>query len=208
MGKNKKKICKYLVLVGCFLIIGLLVFNNSQGILADVGNNNRYDSGSSSVDSGDGDLFIVFYLIELVFRLFFIFGPIPGLIFIIITGIVISIIWRKHSKKIKSTLSQIQTVANEINDNINSLNGDDYMDESAVILKIQEIDPNFSKDKFIGWAREVFIKIQQAWSERNWKIIRPFESESLFSQHSSQLEEYIKNGKNNKIEKININHCS
>ena len=56
-------------------------------------------------------------------------------------------------------------------------------------------------------SREVFIKIQQAWSERNWKIIRPFETEELFSQHSAQLEEYIKNGRINKIEKINVKYC-
>lgn len=76
-----------------------------------------------------------------------------------------------------------------------------------VIEQIQKIDPAFSSDAFIGWSREVFIKIQQAWTERNWTIIRPFESNELFSQHSAQLQEYIRNNKINVIEKIAVQSC-
>ena len=207
MVKSNKKIFKYLLVLWCFVLISLVVLNFPQELLADVGNNNRYDGGSGG-DSGDGDLFILFYLIELLFRIIFIFGPVPGVIILIILGIVFFFIFRKHGSKIKENLSKLQTVPNTINSSINTTNNTNFMDEESVINKIQEVDPNFSRDKFIGWAKEVFIKIQQAWSERNWKIIRPFESEELFSQHSSQLEEYIKNGKINKIEKININYSS
>ena len=69
---------------------------------------------------------------------------------------------------------------------------------------IRQTDPNFSADAFIGWTREVFLKIQQAWSDRNWELIRPFESNELFNVHNAQLDEYIKNKKINKVEKINI----
>jgi predicted lipid-binding transport protein (Tim44 family) len=74
--------------------------------------------------------------------------------------------------------------------------------------QIREIDPKFSSDAFLGWCREVFLKIQQAWSDRKWEEIRPFESNELFSQHNAQLEEYIKNNKINKIEKIAIKKVS
>ena len=80
--------------------------------------------------------------------------------------------------------------------------------QEVVVAQIQAIDPNFSVDKFNAWVREVFIKLQQAWSDRDWKKIRPFESEELFSLHNSQLEEYIRGNKINMIEKIGIKSCS
>ena len=52
------------------------------------------------------------------------------------------------------------------------------------------------------------MKIQQAWTDRNWKVIRPFESNELFNTHNSQLNEYIKNHKINVVEKINISNAT
>ena len=52
------------------------------------------------------------------------------------------------------------------------------------------------------------MKIQEAWTARDWKPIRPFESETLFNQHKQQLDEYIRLGKINVVEKIGIKHCS
>ena len=52
------------------------------------------------------------------------------------------------------------------------------------------------------------MKIQDAWTKRDWKIIRPFESEDLFAQHKAQLEDYIRNNRINVVEKITIKHCS
>ena len=210
MVKDRKKIFKYLLILGCFVLVALIVINFPHELLADVGNNNRYDSGSSSSDSssGDGDLFALFYLIELLFRLIFAFGPIPGLIILIILGVIAYLFYCKHGSKLKTALSNLKNASKTVSSNTNIPSNVNYMAKDAVIRKIQEVDSNFSSDKFIGWAREVFIKIQQAWSDRNWKIIRPFESEELFSQHNSQLEEYIRNGKINKIEKININYCA
>ena len=82
-------------------------------------------------------------------------------------------------------------------------------DYSAMVAEqIRTVDPAFSSDKFIGFAREVFMKIHEAWTNKDWKPIRPFESESLFNQHKQQLDEYIRMGKTNIIEKIAIKHCS
>lgn len=77
----------------------------------------------------------------------------------------------------------------------------------SAIDAILQIDPAFSADKFMAWVKEVFIKIQQAWTARDWSVIRPFESEELFSQHNAQLDEYIRNKKINVIEKIGIKSC-
>lgn len=202
MKIKDKKIIIFIVLIALVVLAGIVVFTQPHELLADVGNNNRYDDGGSSSDSGiDG--FILYYLFELLFRIIFVLGPVPGILFLIIIGIIFYFWWKKNGKKVKKSFSTLKDKF-EFNTNQTS----NYRSQESVVSDIQAIDPNFSSDKFIGWAKEVFIKIQQAWSERNWKIIRPFESEELFSQHNQQLEEYIKNGKINKIEKINIKNST
>lgn len=73
-----------------------------------------------------------------------------------------------------------------------------------ILNAIHQIDPNFSEEKFIGWTKEVFITLQNAWTGRDWSKIRPFEKEELYRQHEQQLQEYINNGTINVIERINI----
>ena len=190
-----KKILKYTLIIVSVVLVVSLVANTS--VFADVGNNNRYED-SGSISSGDGGSFDFGWIIYILFELF---GPIPGLILLVIIGITIFSLKKKG--KLDNVINTINTMktSNPLNTNVGVNN------TASVAEEIRKIDPNFSEDKFIGWAREVFVKIQQAWSERNWKIIRPFESETLFSQHSAQLNEYIKNNKINKIEKINVNYC-
>ena len=76
-----------------------------------------------------------------------------------------------------------------------------------IVTAITGIDPLFSQEKFIGWAKEVFITLQQAWTARDWSKIRPFEKEELFRQHEMQLQEYINLGRINVIERINVNQA-
>lgn len=193
-----KKIIKFAFITVCIILVIGLIFNNSA--LADVGNNNRYDDGGND-SSGSGGSFDIGWIIYILFELF---GPIPGTIILI--ALVIFLIWAKKKGKLDKFLNQAKnSVSNMNTSGTSAINIDNTQ---KVAEEIRAIDPNFSEDKFIGWAREVFVKIQQAWSDRNWKLIRPFESESLFSQHSAQLDEYIKNNKINKIEKINVNYCT
>lgn len=162
--------------------------------IADVGNNNRYNSGGGEGLGGDFDIGVLIgWLINL-----FIQSPVLGLIAVVI----IIIAYRIMKKKSKDT--------SYINKNVNQqAESDVTMDLSPMVAgQIRAIDPDFSSDKFIGFAREVFMKIQQAWTTKDWKPIRPFESETLFNQHKQQLDEFIRLGKTNVIEKIGIKHCS
>ena len=198
---KREKYKKYFIILVFVLIVGVLLYTIPE-VIADVGNNNRYESSSSS-SSSSGDDGIITWIIWLLFE---VFGPIPGLIVLAI-GAFIYIRLKKSGK-----LKQIQQSINEVNQNINNLNTNNmmstnYKDEATIIEEIRVIDPSFSKDAFIGWVREVFVKIQTAWTARDWKVIRPFESNELFSQHSMQLQEYINNNKINVIEKINVNTC-
>ncbi len=184
---NFSKLRKYLP-----FILVLLAIACCFPAIADVGNQNRYDTGSNG--GGDFDLGVLIgWLINL-----FIQSPVLGLIAVV----VIIIAYRIMKKKSKDT--------DYINKNVNNqANSEVTMDYSGVVSEeIRAIDPDFSSDKFIGFAREVFMTIQQAWTAKDWKPIRPFESEALFNQHKQQLDEYIRLGKTNVVEKIAIKHCS
>lgn len=174
------------------MIVALVCCNLA---IADVGNNNRYSS-SDGGDFGGGD-FDIGVLIGWLINLF-IQSPLLGLIVVVI------IIIAYHIMKKKSNNTDA------INQRVNQQASNDFIfdNSSTVAAQIQNIDPNFSSDKFIGFAREVFMKIQEAWTTKDWKPIRPFESETLFNQHKQQLDEYIRLKKTNVVEKITIKHCS
>ena len=186
-----KKAQRYLPFI--LLILSLLACTFAFG---DVGNQNRYSSGSSG--GGDGDWgFLIGYLLGL-----FIENPTMGAIVLVIL-LVIIFIRKKKAKKQASDPSFInQQIQNQMNSDVT------YDNSAMVAAQIQAIDPNFSSDKFIGYAREVFMTIQSAWTAKDWKPIRPFESETLFNTHKQQLDEYIRLGKTNVVEKVGIKHCS
>ena len=196
MRIDYKKVIKYVLVFTLVFAVVLLATN--QPVFADVGNNNSYDSGSSS-SSGDGDG--LFWIIYIIFDLF---GPIGGLIII---GIGAAVFWylKKSGKLQKIQTEQQNAMANQQAQMSQSMNNSTLSHSIANNVRVS--DPAFSEDAFIGWAREVFMKIQQAWNDRDWKVIRPFETQELFSQHSQQLDEYIRNNKINKVEKICVRYC-
>ena len=183
------KLRKYLPIV--FLVVA--VFCSGLAI-ADVGNQNRYNSGGGGGGGGDFDIGVLIgWLINLCIQ-----SPVLGLIAVVIIIIAYHIMKKKSSDP------------NYVNKSVNQQAENDVtMDYSGVVAdEIRAIDPEFSSDKFIGFAREVFMTIQAAWTAKDWKPIRPFESETLFNTHKQQLDEYILLGKTNVVEKIAIKHCS
>ena len=69
---------------------------------------------------------------------------------------------------------------------------------------IKQNDENFDTEQFLLWAKNIFIIIQTAWAKRDWEKIRTIEKEELFEQHSTQLQEYIRLGRINIMENINV----
>lgn len=189
---NKSKKIKIISIVACIVLVIGITFTFCPNVLADVGNNNRYESTSSSSDGDSGDIFWILYM------LFDILGPIPTLI-IIAAAIVFFMFYRKSKAATIAENSNVNRIADE-EARMNST----YNNTNFVANQIREIDPAFSSDAFIGWVREVFLRIEHAWSSRKWEEIRPFESNELFNQHNTQLNEYIENKKINKVEKIAI----
>ena len=68
--------------------------------------------------------------------------------------------------------------------------------------KIKTNDEFFNEEEFLAWVKELFVKLQEAWTKRDWSSIRCFESNELFNQHQKQLQGYIDNYQINKMERI------
>ena len=82
-----------------------------------------------------------------------------------------------------------------------------YTDNSgAVEAEVRAAgDEAFSMADFLSAAETVFVKLQYAWTARDWESIRPFESNRLFNKHKTQLEEYIRLGRTDVMERISVN---
>lgn len=197
---QRKTILKIIGICFLFVLVFALVLSLSPTVFADAGNNNRYDTSSSSSSSSDGDSYLLNWIIYFLFEMF---GPLPGIILCIILFIVFG--YLKKTGKLKNIQNSINsTITSNYSESFNQI-----VDNTiSVSEQIRQIDPEFSSDNFLAWTREVFLKIQQAWTDRNWKVIRPFESNELFNIHNSQLNEYIKNHKINVVEKINISNAT
>ncbi len=187
MNKGKIKIA-----IKC-LILTVFVIVTANFILADVGNFNSYDSGSDfssssswdyssssswdySDSDSDGDL-----------------GTFGIAVFITFTLIIIIVIY--------STVSSANKKSNANNNRSNVATTNNV---GNVVDKIRENDPNFSEEAFLIWAKDLFVKMQAAWTERDFETIRSFETKELFEQHSTQLNEYVKNNKINVVERVSV----
>ena len=105
----------------------------------------------------------------------------------------------RNSNKPRNIKQQYEQVRN------NSIY-DNELDRSAAISEeIHKNDPNFNADKFKSYAKDMFIKLQNAWTECDWEKIREFESNELFEQHKAQLDGYIKNNQINVMDRICVN---
>lgn len=63
--------------------------------------------------------------------------------------------------------------------------------EADTVANIQEVDSNFNQEQFERYTADTFIKVQEAWQNRDINAVRQFESEELYLIHSKQIEEFI-----------------
>lgn len=171
---------KHIKIFAIFLIFTVVLFVGMEhfgvDVLADVGNtfsgggsSSRSSSGGSrSYTTNGSGLFMIVYYFMLI--------PFP-FNFIIIGLILFFTVYAKGERNNR------QEVYN--------FDPNPLIDEDAVVSKIRANDPDFSKNVFLAFVRNVFICVQEAWEQKKWETIRPFESNELFELHSRQLQEYI-----------------
>lgn len=189
---------KKLKIVGIIIIILVILHTIS---FADVGSFDRYDSGSSwssssshhsssggsgySSGSGGGTW------IEEIGGFF---------LYIVILMIVASIFIKSNQHNMTRGSNPYRTM------NITPMV--DVSQSHIYAEKIKEFDPNFSEEKMLSWAKDLFVKLQNAWTARDWEPMRPFETESLFEQHKSQVQGYIDTNRINVMDRIAVNYAT
>lgn len=199
--KRFKKILLILTVLFCVTF----TLTNS---FADVGSFERYDSGSSSSSSwsssgrdydydydysSSGDDELIGFLLGLLL------SSTPGRGFLIVL-IILAIIYSRRAKK-------MAPLHNTNNYNMKNMVNDSEENAKQVEARVKEVDTLFNKEDMESWAKDVFIKLQNAWTKRDWSIIRPFETNELFEQHSAQLQEYIDKKIINVMDRISVTYA-
>lgn len=192
--KNKGIIIKKIVYILCMLTIIMICSTNK--IYADVGDFESYDYDSyDSYSSYDYDSYDDDYYYSSNGSGDMTFGD---LVIILITiGIVILISSRKQNKDNIDFYTK--------NKEVTKYDTDISVNQDEIVYRIQEIDNQFNSEDFLSWARDLFVKLQYAWSDRDWDAIRVFETNELYEQHLSQLDRYKMNKQINKIERVSVN---
>ena len=127
---------------------------------------------------------------------YFFGGNASVLVIIIVIALLLSISALKNKNSRGRTAGSYRGAAPQVLDHTQEI-------ERAILA----VDPLFNKEKFLAWSKEVYVTLQQAWMERDWSKIRPFEQEELFAQHQKLLQEYIDQGRINVMERINVNQA-
>lgn len=75
----------------------------------------------------------------------------------------------------------------------------------AVAAQVIGVDAHFNEESFISNAKNLFVKLQNAWADRDLETLRPLVSAELFDQYSKNIQNYIASKKINKLERISTN---
>lgn len=176
---------------------------------ADVGSFESYDSGGSSWSSSDswsssssswGDSWDSSsshrsYSSNSSGTPIFIFSRIgPAIVMIFIICAIIIVANNRNKKGFEQNLNTRPIINYE-------------QKEQQTLEKIKQIDPLFNREEFIASAKTLFVKLQQAWTDRDWSVIRVFETNELYEQHKSQLQGYIDNNQINVMDRICVNYA-
>ena len=205
-----KKIIRIVTICAVVLLLNLNV------TFADVGSFDRYDSGSSSSDWGssssdwgssssswdyDGGSSSGGYY----GGTFINFGS-PEFIIIAIIVIAAIIFIKNYAKKKNGNDNNQFNYQNTMPVYTTSVHDVPQSHEQAE--QIKAIDPLFSEEEFLSWTKDLYVKMQHAWTERKWEEMRPLETEKLFEQHNAQIQEYIRNKTINVVERIAVNYAT
>ncbi len=188
--KKLKEIARIIILA-----IVLTFVASSRISIADVGSFEDYDSGSSSWESSDwgASSWNHDYDYGSDSNYTYIGGgsSIPGIIIFIIVVAITMYVKSKQKDNWQMPKQQFHQTQNYA-----------YKSEEAVEKEVKAVDELFNKEEFLSWSRDLFIKLQEAWTARDWSTIRVFETNELFEQHHKQLQDYIDRKQINKMERI------
>ncbi len=75
------------------------------------------------------------------------------------------------------------------------------------IEKLKAKDKNFSEEKFLDDASNLYVRLQDAWTNRDLTPVRNKLSTELYAKSDRQIQNYIKNNQTNHVEKVSVLNC-
>ncbi len=138
-----------------------------------------YDSGSYSSSSSSGE------------------GSPVALIIVVIIVLWVVLSDRKKKKDGTGTSHIVRQGAN--------INVPDHT--AQIAEAVSKNDPNFSADKFVANAKDVFMSLQEAWTNRDLEKVRPMVKEEMYAQHEAQVRKMIEGHRINVLDRINISQA-
>ena len=69
---------------------------------------------------------------------------------------------------------------------------------------LMERDPDFNTESFLEKVRNLYVQMQNAWTDKDWEPMRPNLTDAFFNQLGRQLEEMKKAGQTNHVERISV----
>lgn len=115
--------------------------------------------------------------------------------------------YREHSVNgiYGHTRNQYQTVSYASIDGTKHTTASLGVQEIEAERNVQAVDEAFNKEEFEAWVKDLFIRLQYAWTDRDWSEIRMFETNELFEQHNRQLERYKMRQQINVLDRVAVN---
>ena len=78
------------------------------------------------------------------------------------------------------------------------------LSELKEVAKYNEIDPDFNADDFREKVSNLYVRFQNAWTAKNLDSVRPYMTDTFFSQMDRQLDRYRRDGITNVVEGITV----
>lgn len=179
-----------LICIAC-LILGSFVFVNvADAAVGHSVSHSKSSSSKSSSSSSSGGGFFTGFLIGSLLSHPSLFGV------IILIVIILYFVNRKRGGGLD------EPYYNEPYQEAAATRDPSYLRNALAGLRSR--DPNFSEDLFISRVNNMFIQLQEAWQAKDWKKVRPFESDELFNTHARQLQELIDSKTTNVVDDIGI----
>ena len=73
---------------------------------------------------------------------------------------------------------------------IRSMLAKEATSRNVSLVHVKSHDPGFNTENFLEYAKDVFMKLNMAWANRDLEPVRHLEAPELFNEHNQQMDEY------------------
>lgn len=72
------------------------------------------------------------------------------------------------------------------------------------ISELKSRDPNFNESKFLGDAANLYVRMQDAWSNKDLSPVRSRFTEEFYAKTERQVQSYINHNQTNHVERVSV----